>query len=125
MKYVLRNLPARVKFSHVRGHIDRVLSARQRNFQQNLQVKMDKKATLALTKVVAEDEGYITTSFPFERVIMLCGDQQVTASDTDVIYEWTSRQTAKTLYDKKGIVPAEYFDLIYWTGLGNVMKSRF
>ena len=125
LKYILCILPARVKFDHVRGHIDRVLSVRQRNFQQNLQVKMDKKATAILTKVVAEDAGYITTSFPFERVLMICGNQRVTASATDAIYEWMSRQTAKALYDKKGIVPAEYFDLIYWKGMGNVMNSRF
>ena len=86
---------------------------------------MDKKATTVLTKVVANNSGYITTSFPFERVIMLCGNKRVTASATDAIYEWTSRETAKALYDKKGIVPAEYFDLIYWKGMGNVMKSCF
>ena len=66
LKYLLRIIPAKFKFDHVRGHIDRVLTASQRNFQQNLQVKMDKKATAILVKVVAEDTGYINTSFPFE-----------------------------------------------------------
>ena len=86
---------------------------------------MDKKATSALTKVVADDSGYITTLFPFERVIMLCGNSRVTASATDAIYEWTSRETASALYDEKGIVPAEYFDLIYWKGLEKTMTTRF
>ena len=125
MKYLLRHLSAWLKFAHVRGHIDRVLSAINRNFQQNLQVACDKKATSALTKVVADDSGYITTLFPFERVIMLCGNTRVTASATDAIYEWTSRETARALYDEKGIVPAEYFDLIYWKGLEKTMTTRF
>ena len=125
MKYLLRHLAALFKFAHVRGHIDRVLSARNRNFQQNLQVEMDKKATSALTKVVADDVGYITTLFPFKRVIMLCGNSRVTASATDAIYEWTSRETARALYDERNIVPAEYFDLIYWKGFGKVMTTRF
>ena len=51
-------------------------------------------------------------TFPFERVIMLCGSNRITASATNVIYEWTSRQTAKALYDKKDIVPAGHLDLI-------------
>ena len=125
IKYLLRNLPARFKFSHVRGHIDRILSASQRTFEQNLQVLCDKKASARLVKVVADDEGYINTSFPFERVLMSCGNQRVTASATDAIYEWTSRQTAKALYDKKGIVSSEHFDLIYWKGMGKVMNSCF
>ena len=66
---------------------------------------MDKKATSALTKAVADDDGYITTSFPFEWLIMFCGEQRVTASAADAIYEWTSRQTVKVFYDndKMGI----------------------
>ena len=44
----------------------------------------------------------------------------MTASATDAIYEWISRETARALYDEKGIVPAEYFDLIYWKGLENL-----
>ena len=125
LKYLLRIIRAKFKFAHVRGHIDKVLTASQRNFQQNLQVKMDKKATAILVKVVTEDTGYIKTSFPFERVIMFCGNQRVTASATDAIYEWTSRQTAKALYDERDIVPAEYFELVYWKGMENVMNSRF
>ena len=56
---------------------------------------------------------------------MICGNQRVTASATDAIYEWNSRQAAKALYDKKGIVSSEHFDLIYWKGMGKVMNSRF
>ena len=77
MKYLIRNLPARLIFTHVRDHVDRILRARDRTFQQKLQIQMDKKATTTLTKVVAEDRGYITTSFPFKRVIIHCGDQRL------------------------------------------------
>ena len=74
---------------------------------------------LGRTKVVSDSKGYITTSFPFEQVLMICGDQRVTASTTNAVYKWASLQTAKTLYDKKGIVPSENFDLIHWKRMGN------
>ena len=125
MKYILRGLPSRISFKHVRGHMNEVLELSELTYQQLLQVQMDRKATTKLKTVVEEDTGYIMSYFPFERLTMSCGDQRVTASATDAIYEWTSRQTAKKLYDEKGIVSAENFDLIYWKGIGDVTTSCF
>ena len=76
---------------------------------------MDVNAGQKLIKAV-EQEDYITTLFPFKRVVMYYRNTRVTASATEAIYEWTSRQTARKLYNERGIVPCEHFDLIYWDG---------
>ena len=38
MKYLLHNLSAQVKFSQVKGQVDKVLGTSQRTLQQNIQV---------------------------------------------------------------------------------------
>ena len=124
IKFLLRILPVRVIFHHVYGHMDRTLAYCDMTLEQLLNCLMDVNAGQKLIKAV-EQEDYITTSFPFERVVMHCGNTRVTASPTEAIYEWTSRQTARKLYDERGIVPSEYFDLIYWDGHGAVMNTRF
>ena len=103
MKYLLQILPAQISSKHVRSHMDKVLKPEDMTYQQLIQVEMDEKATMDLAKVVSADEGYITTSFPFERLIMTCGQQRITSSATDAIYEWMSRQTAKN-FKMKGVL---------------------
>ena len=56
---------------------------------------------------------------------MECGRAKVTASATEAIYDWKSRQTAKALYHEREIVDEDSFDLIYWKGIRYVMKTRF
>ena len=56
---------------------------------------------------------------------MECGRVKVTASATEIIYDWKSTQTAKALYHEREIVDEDSFDLIYWKGIRYVMKTRF
>ena len=89
-----------------------------------MNVCMDTEAGEALDKAVENDE-YIKTLLLHELLVMECGERRVTASATEVMYEWKSRQTAKLLYHKKGIVNEVHFDPIYWDGIKNVMITRF
>ena len=104
--------------------MDRNLIYCDMTLEQLLNCLMDVNAGQKLIKAV-EQEDYITTSFPFERVVMYCKNTLVTVSPTEAIYEWTSRQTARKLYNERGKVPSEYFDLIYWDGYGAVMNTSF
>ena len=61
---------------------------------------MDKEAGEVLEKAV-ENEEYIKPDFPHKRLRMECGHAKVTASATEAIYDWKSRQTAKALYHER------------------------
>ena len=70
------------------------------------------------------DGDFITTRFPHERVTMQCGEECVTASATDAIYEWNGQQTTMTLFEEKNIISKELFHYICWEGLDKAMKHN-
>ena len=124
IKYLLRVLPARTRFNHVRAHMRRVLAVKDMTLEQVLNEEMDIKAGETLVDAV-RDGDYITTFFPHERITMKCGDKRVTASATEAIYDWEGQQTAMALFEEKNIVSKDLFYNIYWEGFGKVMTKRF
>ena len=64
----------------------RVLAVEDMTLQQVLNEGMDEQAGDALVATV-RDGDFITTLFPHEHVTMQCGEERVTASTTDAIYE--------------------------------------
>ena len=124
MKYLLRTLETRISFTHVYGHMDKHLDWEVMNREQQLNVTRDKEAGEALEKTVDNNE-YTKPDFPHERLRMECGHTKVTASATEAINDWKSRQTAKALYHKRSIVDEDSFELIYWKGIRYMMNTRF
>ena len=124
MKFLLRTLKTRISFTHVYGHIDKHLDWEDMTKEQQLNVRMDKKAGEALEKA-AENKEYIKHDFPHKRLKMECGHAKDTASAKEAIYDWKSRQTAKALYHERNIVDEDSFDLICWNGIRYVMNTRF
>ena len=100
IKYLLRSLPARTRFTHVRAHMKRVLAVEDMTLQQLLNEEMDEQAGEALVTAVRDDD-FIITQFPHERGAMQCGEERVTASATDAIYEWNGQQTVMDLFKEK------------------------
>ena len=103
IKYLLRTLPARTRFTHVRAHMRRVLAIENMTLQQILNEEMDVQAGDTLVSAVLEGD-FITTNFPHERITMKYSDKLVTASATEAIYEWNGQQTAMALFEEKNIV---------------------
>ena len=103
IKYLLRSLPTRTQFTHVCAHMKKVLAVEDMTLQQILNEEMDKQAGDTLVAAV-QDGDFITTRFPHERITMQCGDERVTASATDAIYEWNGQQTAMNLFEEKNII---------------------
>ena len=102
-----------MSFTHVYGYMDKHLDWEDMTKEQQLNVRMDKQAGEALEKAV-ENKEYTKNDFPLERLRMECGHAKVTASATEAIYDWESRQTAKALYRERDLVDEDSFDLIYW-----------
>ena len=60
-----------------------------------------------------QDDDFITTRFPHERITMQCGEERVTASPTKAIYDWNGQRTAIELFEEKDIISKELFHHIY------------
>ena len=86
IKYLLRSLPARTRFTHVRAHMRKVLAVEDMTLEQILNDEMDTQAVDALVAAV-RDNDFIITRFPHERITMQCGEERVTASPTEAIYD--------------------------------------
>ena len=124
MQYLLRTSEATISFIHIYSYMDKHLDWEDMTREQQLNVTMDKDAEEALEKAVENDE-YIKSSFPHERLKIKCGYTKVTGSATEAIYDWKSRHTAKALYHKRGIVDEDSFELICWKGVRYVTNTRF
>ena len=85
---------------------------------------MNKETGEALEKAV-ENEEYIKPDCSHKRLIVECGHTNVTASTTEAIDDWKSRQITKALYHERDIVDEDFFELIYWKGIRYVMNTRF
>ena len=60
IKYLLRSLPARTRFTHVRSHMRKVLAVEDMTLEQILNDEMDEQAVDALMNAV-QDDDFITT----------------------------------------------------------------
>ena len=60
IKYLLRSLPARTRFAHVRTHMRKVLAVEDMTLEQILNDEMDEQTADALVTAVRDDDFIIT-----------------------------------------------------------------
>ena len=101
MKFLLRTLETRISFTDVYGHMRKKLKDEGMIGEHQLNVTINTEAREVLEKVIENDE-YITTSFPHERLVMEYGERRVTASATETIYNGrVDRQPQSTVSQEK------------------------
>ena len=87
---------------------------------------MDRVAKHAILAAL-ECNTFITSPFPFELVrvhtgfgkICICGSP----IEIEAIYDWHGYNSAKRLFDIRGIVSTQHFDLIFWKGMEKAVKK--
>jgi len=121
VKQYSRDLPFRVQYKHVFGHLDDVLRWDQLSDVQQLNVEMDTLAKKALLAALVNRE-FIDAEFPFEPFHFSCGDRKVRSSPTEAIYAWWGSIVARKYYHGKKKIHKDHFDLIYGRGMGKVMQ---
>ena len=94
----------------------RVLAVEDMTLQQILNNEMDVQAGDALVTAV-QDDDFIVTQFPHKHMTMHCGEESVTASATDAIYDWNGQRTAMELFEEKNIIPKSYSTMYIGKGL--------
>ena len=135
IKKLIRELPCKLTYEHVFGHLDEILRWDQLTYVQKLNVLCDGLAKEALLAAIL-NRIFIDRGFPFEDIVFSCGRDlphetiassggrsKIVASPTKGLYHWWGYQTARDFFHSKKIVHIEYFDLINWEGMGSAMRT--
>ena len=122
LKRYLRALSVPVSFEKVEAHVDDHRPARFRTREENWNVDMDRLAKFALLNAI-ETRSFIGPYFPFETFRCHTGFGKISGSPTQAIYDWFGYTTAKKLFDVRGIVSSNMFDLIFWEGMKKAVSN--
>lgn len=123
-KQLVRELPVDIKWKHVFGHLNEILRWDQLTEVQNLNVLVDSIAKKALMKAIVNRE-FISTSYPFEEIVLTCGGRKSVGATAANISRWQGYKAARRYYASKKTgarIQDADFDLVYWEGVGRVMK---
>ena len=121
--FTVTALSVPVSFEKVEAHVvDDHRPARFRTREENWNVDMDRLAKFALLNAI-ETRSFIGPCFPFETFRCHTGFGKIGGSPTQAIYDWFGYTTAKKLFDVRGIVSSDMFDLIFWEGMKKAVSK--
>jgi hypothetical protein len=98
------------------------MSQDQLTIENRLNCRTDGLASEALVNEVAT-QHFISSNFPFENTRLLVKGRTVTGSPKNAITQSWGARVARKLFHCRNIVREVDFNLIYWEGMGKVMKS--
>ena len=81
-------------------------------------------AKKALMKAIVNRES-IDTAYPFEEIVLTCGGRKSVGDTAAKISRWRGYKAARRYYSSKKTgarIQDADFDLVYWEGMGRVMK---
>ena len=122
-KQTIKDHPFRLKYNHVRAHLDKHLPLSALKEEERLNIFVDELCSEAIVRGLTEDD-FIQSVFPFEEVVVMAGRNKITGSPRKALYDFWGSRTARALFNNKRIVSIYNFNLIYWGGMDRVM-SRF
>lgn len=123
MKHVISIMPCPVQYHHVLGHqLHKGMSLDQLDLPARMNELCDDKAKEHLIRSFLADD-VITGPLPYEQFVLLAGKSKITSSPARSIHRWWSYKTARALFHGKKLIDYADFDLIYWKGMGKVMKE--
>ena len=122
MKHITTILSTTVKYHHVKSH-----QLKHKTFEQLDYISQKNELCDVMAKehlIYAFLEGdCISDNFPYEQVVFEVDNEKVTSSPTKSIHKYWSFKTARALYHNKKKMHKDHFDLIYWHGMGKVMRE--
>jgi hypothetical protein len=118
---ILASLPFQIIYEHVYGHQDDSIPWSQLTLFQQLNVIVDKLAKDALVWAI-RNNTFISSCFPYESLRIFVNGVKITSSIRSALYDDWGKKEARRLFDKREIVSASNFDLIYWDGVSAAME---
>ncbi len=104
------------------SHLDDYRHVSTYSRQETWNIEMDRIAKHAILAAL-ESNTFITSPFPFELVRVHTGFGKICGSPIEAIYDWHGYNSAKRLFDIRGIVLTQHFDLIFWKGMEKAVKK--
>ena len=122
LKRYIRATPFNIAFEKVASHVDDYRHVSTYTRQETWNIEMDRIAKHAILAAL-ESNTFITSPFPFESVRVHTGFGKISGSPIEAIYDWHGYNTAKRLFEIRGIVSTQHFDLIFWRGMEKAVKK--
>jgi len=122
LKQYITDLPVEVVYEWVKAHQDDRKSWEDLTFKEQCNCLADKLAKMALISAILNNE-YIDGNFPFELLRVVLGTKKLTSSPKKAFDAFWGYRCAKNLYSKRGIIPRDFFHLVWWDGVGALNQS--
>ena len=122
LRQLVCDLPIRVKFKYVRGHMDDHVPYDRLTWTQKLNCDMDELAKEALLAAIKKGR-YIRGKFPCERTRIFIRGKKVIRSPTEALYVANGRDLARKYFSSRSKLNFDDFDLADWDALDRAMKS--
>lgn len=122
LKHIISILETKIKYHHVQAHQLKNKTFDQLELVPQKNEICDQNAKSRLVQSFLDDD-YITGVLPFEQIRLVINDEKVTSSPTQAIHKFWSYKTARALFHNRKIVHKDHFKLIYWPGMGKVMRD--
>jgi hypothetical protein len=121
-KNLISTQPFPVKYKYVQSHADNLKKWRDCTLKERINIKVDTLAKKAIKAAHSTGE-FIESTFPNEEVWIEMGGRKITGSPRAELEEFWGRSTAKRFFNEKKIVPAIYFDSVWWLGYEKAMTG--
>ena len=122
LRRLVLELPIKVKFNHVRGHLDEHFDRTDLTIEENLNVEMDELAKRTLRRAIKHN-SYIKCSFPTETLQIFVDGEKVIRSPTEALEDSVSQRAAISYYHDKNKISRDDFELVDWPALKRAMKE--
>ena len=120
-KQLVGSSKAKIKMFHVFGHMDRLLSARERSDEENINVECDALAERALSDGVLRGE-FIDLVFPDEEIVAMVDSVKITGNAAPQILRHWGDEEARKHFISKGILDSDTFDWVDWDGVEQALE---
>ena len=120
-KQLINEQHAEIKMEWVPSHQDDEKSWTKCTLKEKINIKVDRLAKTALLSAIQHNE-YIESGFPGEHITVVADGMKVTGSLKLAIERSHGSKVAQQLYDEESILARNDFHLVWWDGVGAVMR---
>ena len=122
LKNLISTSQVGMRLRHVHSHSNKHTRHQDMNQDQLINDRADKIVGKALIAAIAGN-NFITSVFPFEKVVIQVAGARISGSPKVAITEEWSKGVAMKLFHQRNVVCKELFPFVYWKGMSRVMRS--
>ena len=124
LRWLVRDLPIRIKFEYVQSHMDDAIPYQSLSFEQQHNVDMDNLAKDVLKRGIRTG-NVINSLLPFMYMLATDGKESIAGSPVTTLYHKEGDRTGRQLFAQKNILTDSQFTLVDWESFARTTTSQF